>query len=58
MSLFPDGADFPEPLMFEGNIEYIRDVIARTDCFTKNSKVTSAFIICHRTTFSDSIINP
>lgn len=35
MSLFPDGADFPEPLMFEGNIEYIRDVIARTDCFTK-----------------------
>lgn len=33
--LFPCGGDFPEPLKFEGNIEYIRDVIASTVTMTK-----------------------
>ena len=34
--LFPCGGDFPELLRFEGNIEYIRDVIENTVCYTKN----------------------
>ncbi len=34
--LFPCGGDFPELLRFEGNIEYIRDVIENTINFTKN----------------------
>lgn len=34
--LFPCGGDFPELLRFEGNIEYIRDVIENTICYTKN----------------------
>lgn len=34
--LFPDGGDFPELLKFEGNIEYIRDVIAKTATLTKD----------------------
>ena len=28
--LFPCGGDFPELLRFDGNIEYVRDVIAKT----------------------------
>jgi len=35
MSLFKNGADFPEPLRFSGNIDYIREVIRTTDCLTK-----------------------
>lgn len=34
--LFPNGGDFPELLSFEGNIEYIRDVIKNTVYLTKN----------------------
>lgn len=34
--IFPDGGDFPELLCFEGNIEYIRQVISNTINFTKN----------------------
>lgn len=33
--MFPEGGDFPELLKFEGNIDYIRDVIARTASYTK-----------------------
>lgn len=33
--LFPCGGDFPEPLKFEGNVEYIRDVIKGTITMTK-----------------------
>jgi len=36
LCLFPCGGDFPELLKFEGNIEYIRDVIKNTIYFTKN----------------------
>ncbi len=36
--LFPDGGDFPELLKFEGNIEYIRDVIAKTVLLTKDKE--------------------
>lgn len=35
-ALFPQGADFPELLKFEGNIDYIRDVIKSTICITKD----------------------
>ncbi len=35
-ALFPDGGDFPEPLKFEGNIEYVRDVIKNTSSLTKH----------------------
>ena len=34
--LFPDGGCFPELLKFEGNIEYIRDVLRDTIHFTKD----------------------
>lgn len=34
--LFPCGGDFPEPLKFEGNVEYIRNVIKNTIHLTKN----------------------
>lgn len=34
--LFPDGGYFPELLKFEGNIEYIRDVLAQTVNATKD----------------------
>ena len=34
--LFPCGGDFPELLKFDGNIEYIRDVIENTVCYTKD----------------------
>ena len=33
--LFPCGGEFPELLRFEGNIEYVRDVIENTVYFTK-----------------------
>lgn len=35
-ALFPCGGDFPELLRFEGNIEYIRDVIKNTVHLTKD----------------------
>lgn len=35
-ALFPCGGDFPELLKFEGNIDYIRDVIANTVFLTKD----------------------
>lgn len=34
--LFPCGGDFPELLRFEGNIDYVRDVIENTVYFTKD----------------------
>lgn len=34
--LFPCGGDFPELLRFEGNIEYVRDVIENSVYFTKD----------------------
>lgn len=34
--LFPDGGDFPELLKFEGNVEYVRDVIKNTIFDTKD----------------------
>ena len=34
--LFPEGGDFPELLCFEGNVEYVRNVIAKTVNMTKN----------------------
>ena len=34
--LFPCGGDFPELLRFDGNIEYVRDVIAKTVGQTKD----------------------
>ena len=34
--LFPEGGDFPELLKFEGNIEYIREVVKNTVCNTKD----------------------
>ena len=34
--LFPDGGSFPELLKFEGNIEYIRDVLKQTVTATKD----------------------
>ena len=34
--LFPDGGNFPELLKFEGNIEYIRDVLKETVTATKD----------------------
>ena len=34
--LFPDGGDFPELLAFEGNIEYIRQVLQNTIKLTKD----------------------
>ena len=34
--LFPCGGDFPELLKFEGNVEYIREVIENTVCYTKD----------------------
>lgn len=36
--LFPCGGDFPELLKFEGNIEYIREVIKDTVHLTKNKE--------------------
>ncbi|MBE5739161.1 MAG: hypothetical protein E7354_05495 [Clostridiales bacterium] len=35
-SLFPCGGDFPELLKFEGNIDYIRDVLSSTVYLTKD----------------------
>ena len=35
-SLFPCGGDFPEALRFEGNIDYVRNVIKNTVFLTKN----------------------
>lgn len=34
--LFPNGADFPELIRFEGNIDYIRDVIKNTVTMTRD----------------------
>ena len=34
--LFPDGGCFPELLKFNGNVEYIRQVIKDSICFTKD----------------------
>ena len=34
--MFPDGAEFPELLKFDGNIEYIREVINNTIYYTKD----------------------
>lgn len=35
-ALFPNGADFPELLKFEGNIDYIREVLKQTVNITKD----------------------
>ena len=35
---FPHGADFPELIKFGGNIDYIREVLARTVTLTKNQE--------------------
>ena len=45
--LFPCGGDFPELLKFDGNIEYIRDVIKNTSHFTKNRE---GYIDCRKLT--------
>lgn len=37
--LFPEGGDFPELLKFNGNIEYIREVLKNTVNMTKNREV-------------------
>ena len=37
--LFLEGGDFPELLKFNGNIEYIRDVLENTVHMTKNKEV-------------------
>ena len=34
--MFPCGGDFPELLKFEGNVEYIREVLAKTVTLTKD----------------------
>ncbi len=36
--LFPCGGDFPELLKFDGNIEYIRDVLKQTITLSKNKE--------------------
>lgn len=36
--LFPDGGNFPKLLKFEGNVEYVRDVIKNTVTLTKNQE--------------------
>jgi len=36
--LFPQGAQFPKLLVFNGNIEYIRNVLKQTINFTKNKE--------------------
>lgn len=35
-ALYPDGGDFPELLRFEGNIEYVQNVLAKTINQTRN----------------------
>lgn len=37
-ALYPDGGEFPELLQFEGNIEYIRDVINKTINYTRQGE--------------------
>lgn len=37
-ALYPDGGDFPELLHFEGNIDYVRDVLAKTINYTKDKE--------------------
>lgn len=41
LSVFPCGGDFPEPLRFEGNIEYIREVIKNT---VNDTRVDDGFL--------------
>ena len=36
LCLFPCGGDFPEPLKFEGNIDYVRAVLEKTIVVTKD----------------------
>ncbi len=35
-AVYPSGGDFPEPIRFEGNIEYIRSVLAKTINYTRS----------------------
>lgn len=37
-ALYPDGGEFPELLQFEGNIDYVRGVIAKTINYTRNGE--------------------
>ena len=49
--LFPEGGCFPELLKFNGNIEYIREVLKNTVCFTKDRE--SYIDVKHLTDKSD-----
>lgn len=37
-AVFPQGGDFPEPLRFEGNIDYVREVLAKTINYTRSKE--------------------
>lgn len=37
-AVFPQGGDFPEPLRFEGNIDYVREVLAKTINYTRSNE--------------------